>query len=134
MVGVAAIERGAQILALATGEMQNASATVIRVDETAAGLLEPRFVISRDGRGFILTAAQDTVEVERTLQGKSVPFVGRDREMATLRSIFEECVGEPVARVVLVTSPPGGGKSGLRAELVRELSAREPPIEIWQSF
>jgi len=36
------------------------------------------------------------------LLGKATPFVGRDRELATLEAIFEECAGEPVARAVLV--------------------------------
>ena len=57
----------------------------------------------------------------RTLLGKPTPFVGRDRELATLEALFEECAGEPVARAVLVTGFPGAGKSRLVAEMMRQI-------------
>src|SRR6185436_20268950 len=45
--------------------------------------------------------------------------------------LFEECVGEPIARAVLVTGPEGIGKSRVRYELLRRITARSEPIEIW---
>src|SRR5262249_5694981 len=57
-------------------------------------------------------------------------FVGRDRELHAVASIFEECLEQPAARKVLVVGAPGIGKSRLRRELVRRIEASRP-VEIW---
>ena len=53
---------------------------------------------------------------------------------------FGECVTEPVARAVLVTSPPGAGKSRLRHEFMRRLHSQgtvadgdgnDRPVQMW---
>ncbi len=97
----------------------------------------------------MLLSERERAEATRTLLGRETPCVGRERELRRLLDIFDECVSEPVARVVLVTSPAGAGKSRLRYELVRAIKARgepligggsgpasgpsapTPPVEIW---
>src|SRR5204863_9763857 len=64
-------------------------------------------------------------EAPRTVLGKDIPCVGRDREIATLMSLWEEASGEPVARAVLVTAAAGAGKSRVRHELLDRLQSRE---------
>src|SRR5207248_1701920 len=73
----------------------------------------------------------DVIEVTRTLLGKPTPCVGRDRELAVLTGLYDECVNEPLARAVLVTGAPGVGKSRLRFEVVNRIKARGEPVELW---
>lgn len=101
----------------------------IRLDDVSAGLLDMRFEIRGDARGLELRRERERRDVSRTLLGRPTPFVGRERELGTLRSIFDECVAEPVARCVLVTGPAGIGKSRLANELTAKL-AREGAL-IW---
>jgi len=44
------------------------------------------------------------------------PFVGRDREISILDSLYEECCQDSTAQAVVVTARPGVGKSRLAAE------------------
>ncbi|MDI1479876.1 serine/threonine-protein kinase [Polyangium sp. y55x31] len=52
------------------------------------------------------------------------PFVGRERELGVLFSALEACLEEVSPRAVLVTGPPGIGKSRLGRELVRGVRRR----------
>ncbi|MFT3772956.1 MAG: AAA family ATPase [Minicystis sp.] len=103
----------------------------VRIDDVSAGLLDARFEVRGDRKGLILAGERSILERPRTLLGKVTPFVGREREMVTLTGLFDECVADPVAQVVLVTAPPGGGKSRLRYELLRALKERGQPTEVW---
>lgn len=94
----------------------------IRIDEITANLVDGRFELTRG----VLVGRRDD-DVARRLLGKATPFVGRDKELAILDAIFAECTAEPVARAVLVTGPPGVGKSRLR----RELAQRTPLATVW---
>jgi hypothetical protein len=67
----------------------------------------------------------------RTLLGKPTPFVGRDRELSTLRALLDECVNETVARAVLVTGFPGAGKSRLVTEFMRSVGEAHHGAEVW---
>ena len=60
----------------------------------------------------------------RTLLGRAQPFVGRDDDIAAILNLFDASMHESAARAVLVTGPPGIGKSRLRTELSRTLAAR----------
>jgi eukaryotic-like serine/threonine-protein kinase len=109
----------------------------ILLDDITAGLIEARFEIGGAPGALELAAERDAEEGIRTLLGKPIPCVGRDRELATLDWMFKECVTEPVARPVLITGPAGMGKSRLRYEFLRGVRRRgvppgaEAPVDIW---
>ena len=122
------IDRAAALLRVVAEESASSRIKPIRVDEMSAGLLDVRFVIDGDANGLFLVGERDVTDSSRTLLGKPSPCVGRDRELAALTAIFDECVGEPMAHLVLVTAPAGVGKSRLRHEFVQRLGEA---AEIW---
>ncbi|MEZ4312065.1 MAG: protein kinase [Polyangiaceae bacterium] len=100
----------------------------VRIDEVTAALLGGRAVVEKDEHGARIEGLRVEEPVARMLLGKPTPFVGRERELSLLLSTLEECAEEPVTRAVLVTAPPGGGKS----RLLQELLARVPPdTAVW---
>ncbi|GAC1540926.1 MAG: hypothetical protein NVS3B10_05550 [Polyangiales bacterium] len=103
----------------------------VRVDEVTAGFLDLRFEVIGDERSLQLVREREVVSTARTLLGKETPCLGREREIGTLSAIWDECVAESVARAVLVTAPPGWGKSRVRHELVKKLQARGEPMQLW---
>jgi eukaryotic-like serine/threonine-protein kinase len=139
------IERAASILASARSRNAGIADDTLHgqrpvfLDETTAGLLDMRFDVGGDDRGLFIRGLRERDAKARTLLGKPTPFVGRDRELSTLTAIFDECVGEPVARAVLVTGFPGAGKSRLVAELARRIAEEptdptgDPRPEIWMA-
>ena len=105
----------------------------LRLDEHAIGLLDARFSILVDQHGPYLAEERDADTV-RPLFGKKTPFVGRERELTQLLSIFDECIDEPVAKAVLVLGPLGVGKTRLRLEFVERLAAREKSdVTVWSA-
>ncbi|HWU88651.1 MAG TPA: protein kinase, partial [Kofleriaceae bacterium] len=102
----------------------------IALDPATAGLLDARFVVVERGERRFLGGVRDGHEPVRTLLGRSTPLVGRDRELGNLESLWIECADEQVARAVLVTAPPGAGKSRLRQELVRRALQRDERTEL----
>jgi tetratricopeptide (TPR) repeat protein len=92
----------------------------IRIDDVTARLLDGRFDVSGDAAVLFLHGWREH-EAARTLLGRPTPFVGRDVEIDLLSGIFGQCISEPVARAVLVTSPAGMGKSRLRHEFLFEV-------------
>lgn len=114
------IDRAAVLLRIAGRE--------IRVDDVTAGLLDTRFDLGGDAHGLVLRGERAAVETTRKLLGRDTACVGRDRELALLTSTFEECVGESVARAIVITGAPGMGKSRLRYELVKRVRGR---CEVW---
>jgi eukaryotic-like serine/threonine-protein kinase len=132
------IERAAAILGSARGRRDELGVETahgqspVFLDETTAGLLDMRFDVGGDERGLFIRGLRERDTKARTLLGKPTPFVGRERELTTLKAIYDECTGEPVARAVLVTGFPGAGKSRLVAEFMRVV--RETgPVEIWMT-
>jgi tetratricopeptide (TPR) repeat protein len=93
----------------------------VRIDDAAAGLLGQRFDLRTNSEGAFLVGRHAEVDLPRTLLGKPSPCVGRDKELMLLEGTLRECVDESVARAVLVTGPPGQGKSRLRYEFLRKV-------------
>ncbi|CAN5607780.1 hypothetical protein BH09MYX1_BH09MYX1_48040 [soil metagenome] len=93
----------------------------VAVDDLTAGLLDGRFDVAPSDGGFVLRGEREVVAAARTFLGRSTPCVGREREVAVLRAVWDEVRRESVARVVLVTAPLGVGKSRVRWEFLRVL-------------
>ncbi len=94
----------------------------IHVDAVTAGLLDVRFAIEGD----VLSHERDVAQIGRTLLGRPIACVGRERELGVLDALWRECVAEPLARAVVVAGAVGVGKSRLRYELVQRLG-----VETW---
>ena len=109
------IDRAARLLALRRGER------AVIVDEPTRSIVEGAFVVTGEGDSFTIVREREASERVRTVLGRVVPFVGRDRELALLEASFRECVEEPVARASLVVAQPGNGKSRLAREVVRRI-------------
>ena len=75
----------------------------------------------------LLRSAERDVDISRPLLGQPTPCVGREVELAYLETRLSVCVEEAQAHVVLVTAPPGTGKSRLRHELLRRIDKHAEP-------
>jgi tetratricopeptide (TPR) repeat protein len=111
--------------ALACGQIPICSIT--------AGLLDARFEVRGVGAGLALVGEREIADEPRTLLGRRTPFVGRERDLDGLVGLFDECAGEPVARVALVIAPAGVGKSRLLTEFLQTLMRRRAPHELWRA-
>ena len=118
------IDRATMLIDLARGTRRRGDDAPILVDHVTAGLLDIRFDVEGYGFGLRLRGERQHRGRTRTLLGRQTPCVGRVRELGFLQGLFEECASDSVARSVLVTSPPGVGKSRLRDELVRRIRER----------
>jgi tetratricopeptide (TPR) repeat protein len=134
----AAIDSAAQLL-MAADKPGNG----IPIDDLTAALLDSRFSLQRTGASFAVTEELAEHEATRLLLGRPTRFVGRDKELGLLELTLRECISDSVARALLVTGPPGQGKSRLRHEFVarvhanshaRVLSARADPLGAGSSF
>ena len=111
--------------ALLSAQELHAQGGGIYVDTLSARLLAGRFVLSQRSDGRVLL--QEERDASRPLLGKPTPFVGREGELGTLESLLLGAFDESAARAVLVTGPPGAGKSRLRHELLRRAAALSTP-------
>jgi len=124
------IDRAARVLLLRDVAR---SPNGISIDQVTAALLDARFDVVRGEGTLGLRGERTGGDYRRTLLGKPTPCVGRARELGLLASVFEECAAEPIARVVLVTAPPGVGKSRLRYEFCDQVRAVEDGTEVWMA-
>ena len=85
----------------------------------------------RTSRGrFRLSTAAPYREGKRRFLGRETPCVGRQREMAALHALADECFEEPVARAVIAVGEAGLGKSRIRYEFLKELRREQPNLQI----
>ncbi len=94
-------------------------------------MLDDRFEVQRGAGDYQLGGERDADDAARTLLGKPVPCVGRERELGILAAVVDACFGEPAARAVIVTAAVGVGKSRLRHELGARLRGRADPVAVW---
>jgi tetratricopeptide (TPR) repeat protein len=120
-----AIDRAAKLAAVHEGSAG------IHLDSVTAGLLDNRFEIGTGSSGRRLLGVRDRTEPIRTLIGRMTPCIGRDREIAALMDLFDECVEEPIARAVVLTGAAGIGKSRVRHEWMKRLGEAHPDVEVW---
>jgi serine/threonine protein kinase len=103
----------------------------ILLDDVTRGLLDVRFRIERTPSGAHMLLGEDlTLDPSRPLLGKPTPCVGREAELGMLELVFAGCIEDAAPRAVLVTAPPGAGKSRLRHELVRRVEGRGDTVQI----
>lgn len=126
-------DRAARLLAryrrgLSAAQLDSQSG--VWLDELSAGLLGSHFVLSKVSAGVILVGEEKQADESRPLLGRPTPCVGRDAELAVLDGQLHSCIEDSEGRVVLVTAPPGVGKSRLRHEFLRRLEARNEPITV----
>lgn len=102
----------------------------IWLDEVTANLLDSRFVLAPSATGAVLEGERASADESRPLLGKPTPCVGRERELEQLAGILSRCAEDSEAQALLVTAPPGGGKSRLRHEFLRRQSARTTALRV----
>lgn len=114
-----AVERATRLLGAAADE------TRLLVDEPTSRLVGLRLelVPLTDGV-FAVQGERDELDGSRPLLGQPTPCVGRESELALLQDTLRVCITQRVARAVIVTGPPGGGKSRLRHEFWRRTQAQ----------
>ncbi|HEX6243308.1 MAG TPA: AAA family ATPase, partial [Polyangiales bacterium] len=117
------IDEAAALLAYAAEAAPSAEdGGPLLLDEVSASLLDTRFELRQRGdRTELLSYRSHSVE-PRKLLGRETPCVGRARELATLRAVWDECVEEPAARPIVITGPSGIGKTRLVREWLAELA------------
>lgn len=120
-----AIDRAAALLRTPQSVDPHADADddAVLIDDLTGALLDPRFEVRRSATRIVLVREQGELEGRRLLLGKATPCVGREKELAFLEAALDECIGDGVARAVLVVAPPGTGKSRLATELLRRVEA-----------
>lgn len=102
----------------------------VLIDALSAKLLEGRFSQTPKPSGALLLGEARDVDASRPLLGKPTPCVGREPDLATLEAQLTGCLEESEARVMLVTAPPGIGKSRLRHEFMRRVERRSEPLTV----
>jgi len=120
-----AVERARALVVDAGG-----SAGEIVLDATTAELLDRRFHIERSSSPARLLHERSPDEGARTVLGRSTVLVGRDAELTSLGSIFDECRVEHSAVAVLLTGEAGTGKSRLAAALVEASRRQDASVEV----
>jgi len=122
------LDRAASLLAGSAGPRSPAS---VVVDSATAELLDSGFeVVAVDG-GFGLRGERDALDRSRPLLGRTTPCIGREKPLAVLGDLFDACATDAVAVAVVVTGPPGIGKSRLRTEWIRRLRTNRGDAEVW---
>ena len=116
-----AIDRAASVMR-ALG--RDGSEGRIAVDEITVGLLGPRYELREQGSLRLLVGERDDLERRRLLLGVVTPCVGREGELAHLEATLSACIEDHEPRAVLVTAPPGMGKSRLATEFLARARAR----------
>jgi hypothetical protein len=103
--------------------MEDQEAGTIRLDDTTAALARAICRGRTAGQSAPSRRGQRaTGERPGELETRASPFIGREREIASLQSLLEETRDEKVARSVLLLGPPGLGKS----RLLRDSSPGNP--------
>lgn len=125
--------RGAQERLQVSPEGSRSLAQVTRgvwVDPLSADFLERRFVLETQPDGRVLIAELDSMDEARTLLGRPTTYVGRDNDLSMLELALSNVLEELAPWAVLVTAPPGFGKSRLRHEFVRRKGLQGQPLSL----
>ena len=102
----------------------------VLLDDATASLLAGRHDVERQAVGTILLGEADAGS--RQVRGVVTPFVGRGRELRLLRGAWDGCIEDGTPAAILVSGPPGTGKSRLMAELIAQLE-RDGAV-VWRGY
>lgn len=101
----------------------------VLLDEVTAGLVSGCYEVQKNAGGlFLLQGVRAALDESRPLLGKPTPCVGRERELTQLKTMLATTIEEPLAQAVVITGPPGSGKSRLRHEFLRRLQTSEQEV------
>jgi len=126
------LDRAAALLAASPASPSPEEA--IALDPLTAELLRARFEVRTTPRGALLAGEGSADPARPAGAPGALPFVGRERELSQLLSLYDATVAEPVAQAVLVTAPAGVGKSRLAAEMLSRLPSSAEPPEVWRAY
>ncbi|MFO0576869.1 MAG: protein kinase [Polyangia bacterium] len=127
-----AVDRAARLLRWADEQARGLSsgASGVWLDELSAGLLARRFVVTPRAGHMLLSGEELTPDEEHLLLGRPTPCIGREQELGLLEAILSGCIEEGEAQVVLITAPPGNGKSRLCREFLRRVRLRPESVTV----
>ena len=100
------------------------AASGVWVDELSARLLGDRFIMQFRGPDVLLLGQAKEEDTERPLLGKPTSCVGRDAELTMLETQLVNCINDSEPLGLVLTAPPGVGKSRLRHEFLRRTEQR----------
>ncbi len=120
----AVIDRGVDTL-------RGAGPGEIHVDATTRDLVTSGYEIKQRGGSHLLEGSADGRGIERSVLGRTVPFVGRRQELATLCGLVQDVAEESNSRALLLSGPAGSGKSRLLREALSSLDAPPASAKIW---
>lgn len=124
------VERAAQKLHHGRERLGGPEKAGVLLDSLSAKLLEGRFAQAPQPDGALLLGEEKETDASRPLLGKPTPCVGREAELSTLEAQLASCLEDCEARAILITAPPGVGKSRLRHEFLRRVERKGEPITI----
>jgi tetratricopeptide (TPR) repeat protein len=107
-------------------------AAAIVIDEVTAALLDQRFEVTASAGKLHLRGLRELDIGARTLLGKATTLMGRDWELSSIQSLFQDCIDEQAAHALLITGPAGMGKSRLAYEAVRMLERGRADLAVWK--
>ena len=110
--------------------MQGQPKGCIRLDETTQRLLPSRFAVSGTTGNRLLLAEVSSVgsDKPRELAGQASPFLGRERDLLSLSSLWRECHEEKRLRVAILLGETGQGKSRLVREFLASMGDDAPMV------
>ncbi len=114
----------------AAAQLERAAPGGIRVDRATYPLLQGRFVGRADSSGAVLLHEDLSAFGASRLLGKRTVTVGRDAEVQHLLKTFHEVMLDSIPRAVIITGPPGIGKSRLRNEVLERLNHGVSALDI----
>ncbi|MCG5053816.1 MAG: protein kinase [Myxococcales bacterium] len=124
----------AHVLERAGALLPGAPAGTIRLDPLTAELLTTRFEIQKvtgeHGEDRRLMFEKGLKDPPRTLMGRPVPCLGREREITSIQSLFQQVVSDQQARVQILTGVAGVGKSRVRFEALERIYGLQLPFVI----
>lgn len=124
------VELAAQLLESGNHSSSGKQTTGVPIDPLSAKLLAGRFAQLPVPGGVLLLHEERDVDASRPLLGKPTPCVGREAELSLLEAQLSACIEESEARVILITAPPGAGKSRLRHEFLRRTENKCGPLTV----